>query len=348
MNYEERIINKILNTIKDNQTYLTKKENLPQLAKLGYMYNTLWYAGRIASYNGIISQESYKEEGETYYYPQCDENPKYKIEMCKPESEKIENYIYDAWGMHVQESYNYGTSSQEFLQIINNGKELSDIEIKLLKPNKTFDEWVEIKTNKDYRYHSIYPNRRAVANHLLCTIGNGYDFKKGFIIETASGEDQDRTDYGDWENAKFCNDIQVIVDMIIKDKEVELILKYIDELKEKKIQDELKKEKEKEDEEREMYGITLKELKESKEFKESIEKMFEKSEENFNYYPISNYSIITKINKNSDPSYIKAGIEICEYILANPPKYGKDYNKFQKDQCDYQTKFAENFIKKFK
>lgn len=31
----------------------------------------------------------------------------------------------------------------------------------------------------------------------------------------------------------------------------------------------------------------------------------------------------------------------------NPPKYGKDNNKYQKDQCDNQIKFAENFIKKF-
>ena len=38
MQYEERIIDTILNTIKDNQVYLTQKENLPQLAKLGYMW----------------------------------------------------------------------------------------------------------------------------------------------------------------------------------------------------------------------------------------------------------------------------------------------------------------------
>jgi len=28
--------------------YLTKKENTPQLAKLGYIYNTLWYGGRMS------------------------------------------------------------------------------------------------------------------------------------------------------------------------------------------------------------------------------------------------------------------------------------------------------------
>jgi len=42
--YEEKVIDVILTLIKDNQEYLTQPENLPQLAKLGYMYNTLWYS----------------------------------------------------------------------------------------------------------------------------------------------------------------------------------------------------------------------------------------------------------------------------------------------------------------
>jgi hypothetical protein len=62
MQYEERIIDTILNVIKDNQTYLTQKKNLPQLAKLGYMYNTLWYGGRCASYDGVIDKKVYAED----------------------------------------------------------------------------------------------------------------------------------------------------------------------------------------------------------------------------------------------------------------------------------------------
>jgi hypothetical protein len=45
--YEKNVIDPILKIIKDNQEYLTQPENLPQLAKLGFLYNTLWYAGRI-------------------------------------------------------------------------------------------------------------------------------------------------------------------------------------------------------------------------------------------------------------------------------------------------------------
>jgi hypothetical protein len=88
---------------------------LPQLAKLGYIYNTLWYAGRISSYQGNIETN------------QCDDNPKYKIEMCEPKSDIIEN-IYDAWGMHV--SNWFGPNWNEFNGIIVNGKELTDLEIK--------------------------------------------------------------------------------------------------------------------------------------------------------------------------------------------------------------------------
>jgi hypothetical protein len=336
MQYEERIIDTILNVIKDNQTYLTQKKNLPQLAKLGYMYNTLWYGGRCASYDGVIDKKVYAEDdGETWEGEQCDDNPKYKIEMCEPKNEKIEDYIYDAWGMHV--SNGYGPGWEEFHQIMTSGKPLSEIELKLLKPNKTFDEWVEVLTDPNYRYSSIYPDRRSVANHLLCVIGNGYGFKNGFVINEASGADQDTTDYGDWMNAKFREDIQTIVDTIMVDPEVEKVLKHIDvkssEYKAEKLAQEIKS-----------FGMTYKEFLKSDGYK----KMQSKFESKFEYYPICSYSIIKKINKKSDPSYIKAGIEICEGILANPPQYKDNYNQYQKDECDEQITFAQNFLNKFK
>lgn len=349
MNYEKRIIDTILNTIKDNQIYLTQKENLPQLAKLGFMYNTLWYGGRTASYDGIIPKAKLIEEGEdgeednVYEYEQCDENPKYKIEMCEPQNEIIENYIYDAWGMHVENGF--GPDWEQFSKLIKEGKPLSELELKLLKPNKTFDEWVDIKTNPEYAYSSLYPDRRSVANHLLCVIGNGYGFKNGFVIEEASGADQDTTDYGDWMNATFREDIQSMVDTIMNDPEVELVLNYVGDLKAKY---RLEKEQEETNRIKEMAELLKISIDEYFEMHKSIKNKFRKQKEkHYEYYPICEYSIIKKINKNSDPSYIKAGIEICNHIIENPPKYGKDYNKYQKDQCDNQIKFAENFIKKF-
>jgi hypothetical protein len=314
--------------------YLTQKENLPQLAKLGYMYNTLWYGGRLASYDNIIEKEPIDEgDGEIYMIDQCDENPKYKIEMCEPQSEEIDNYIYDAWGMHVSNDYSPGWT--EFCEIITNGRELSDIETKTLKQNKTFDEWVEIMTSPDYKYSSMFPDRRSVANHLLCVIGNGYGFKKGFVIKEASGADQDTTDYGDWMNAKFHKDIQKMVDNIMSDPEVKKVLTHVEKKKSEYEEEQLKKERKAFD------GMTYDEfmkIKNNTRIRKTIHE----------YYPISEYSIITKINNNSHPSYIQAGIEVCEDLLANPPKYKENYNKYQKEQCDYQVEFAKNFLDKFK
>lgn len=321
MKFEKRIIDPILKTIKKHQTYLTKPENLPQLAKLGFIYNTLWYAGRSASYRGVIEKN------------QCDDNPKYKIEMCDPKDDIIEDYIYDAWGMHV--SNEFGPNWDEFSTTVLHGKELSIVEKKMLKPNKTFDEWVEILTDPNYRYHSIYKNKREVANHLLCTIGNGYGYKNGFVIYEASGADQDSTDYGDWQNAKFREDIQLVVDKIMADPDVEKVIR---------VTEEAKKDYEKEKIEREikLHGMTVDELlNKSNELlkKLGIKKDADKKEVKYHpYYPICNYSIITMLDENSDPSYIKAAIEICEDILA----HRDEENKSRKGNVI----FAERFLKK--
>ncbi len=324
MKFESRVINPILRIIKNNQEYLTKPENLPQLAKLGYVYNTLWYAGRHASYKNIIEPN------------QNDNNPKYKIEICDPLTDEIENYIYDAWGMHV--SNNFGPSWNEFKSTVLNGKKLSEVEIKQLKPNKTFDDWVEIFTDPDYRYSSMYKDRRSVADYLLCTIGTGYGYKNGFIIEEASGADQDSTDYGDWKNCSFRTDIQKGVNEIMNDSGVEKVMKFVtienEKHQEKKLAEEIKS-----------FGMPFKDwLK----LEQEADLIYEIEETHSDYYPINNYSIITMLDENSHPSYIKAGLEISSDIINFPPKIGKDWNKYQKDGRTEMVKFANNFIKKFK
>lgn len=329
MQFEERIIDLILNTIKDNQVYLTQRENLPQLAKLGYMYNTLWYGGRHASYNGIIPKLVITEDdGEIEEYEQCGDNPKYKIEMCEPQNEVIEDYIYDAWGMHV--SNDYGDSWEEFKTIVLEGKELTENQIKWLKPNKTFDEWVEVMTSDEYQYSSHYKSKREVANILLCVIGTGYGYKNGFVIYESSGADQDSTDYGDWMNAKFREDIQLVVNQIMADPEVEKIMTFIGEEKkahEAKERAKLIK----------AFGMSYKDYLKSERHAE-VEAMFNKNTGYHAYYPICKYSNITKLDENSDPSYIKAGIEICTEILAHEEEESKRPENIA---------FAKKFLKKF-
>lgn len=331
MQFEERIIDPILKAIKENQLYLTQPENLPQLAKLGYMYNSLWYGARHASYKGVIPKIKYEEEGEeTWYGEQCDENPKYKIEECDPENETIENYIYDAWGMHV--SNDFGPGWNEFRQIIIDGKPLSDGEKLLIKTNKTFDEWVEALTHPDYEYSELYNSRRSVADHLLCVIGNGYGYKNGFVISEASGADQDEAEYGDWKNAKFAPQIQEVVDKIMADPEVEKVLRFIGEEKEAY-------EKKKLSEEIASFGMPFKQfIKESGGF----DKLFgKKGKDKYNpYYPICDYSIITMFDENTDPSYIKAGIEICEEILAHEKEESK-----RPENIEFAKKFLERWKK---
>lgn len=326
MLYEQRIIDVILNTIKDNQVYLTQRENLPQLAKLGYMYNTLWYAGRVASYDGAIPKLVVTEDGESWECNQCADNPKYKIEMCEPQTNEIDNYIYDAWGMHV--SNGYGPSWEEFKTIVLEGKEFTENEIKMLKPNKTFDEWVDVLTDKEYQYSMLYKTRRSVADHLLCVIGNGYGYKNGFVICEASGADQDTTDYGDWKNAKFREDIQLVVNQIMSDPEVETVMVCNTKAKEDFEAKELAKEIK-------AFGMSYKDFLKSDKYKELFENQVDKYHP---YYPICDYSIISKFDENTDPSYIKAGIEICEEILAHEEEESKRPEN---------VKFAKNFLKKF-
>lgn len=238
--------------------------------------------------------------------------------------------------MHVDNGF--GPGWEEFIQIMTIGTTLSDLDVKMLKSNKTFDEWVEILTNPEYRYSSIYPDRRSVADHLLCAIGNGYGFKNGFIIIEASVADQDTTDYSDWKNAKFREDIQEVVDSIATDPEVETVLRHVDvkkaEYEAKNLADEIK-----------CWGMSYKDVQKTDKFKLLISSG---KGEKFEYYPICEFSKITMINHSSHPSYIAEGVEICEYIIANPPQYKEDFNKYQKDQCDEQVKFAEKFLNKFK
>jgi len=333
--FEEDVIDPILNLIKDNQEYLTEYENLPQLAKLGFMYETLWYAGRVCwGYDGIIQKGGYD----------CEDNPKYKIEMCDPKNDKIENFIYDAWGMHVSNDLpKFGF--EKFRKIIYEGRETTEFQKKLMKKNKTFDEWVEILTDKRNKYHSIYSDRKRVADHLLCTIGNGYGMNEdGFVISEASGADQDRDDYGDWQNAKFLTDIQKVVDDIMSKPQVK---ETLDKTHSLAIELESKRDKEQKANIKSFvdFDYFTQEEFDSMTYRELMDKIMEKHDKDpilnkvrakkrySTYYPICNYSIIDiMINPNSlkrkgiknvHQSYIDAGIEICKEILAHEEEENK-------------------------
>lgn len=293
-NFETKIIDTLLNLIKDNQVWLTQPENLPQLAKLGYIYNTLWYAGR-RYYNG---KPGYI----------CQNNPKYKIEMCDPINRKIENFIYDAWGMHV-EFNEYPINFKEFTDKIYGRNIPTDYDIKLSKRNKTMDEWIDVLMDERYPY--TYETKKHVYYQTLLATGGGYSYKNGYIIKEASGADQDIDQYGLWQFVQLDKLLFSKVSELINNEQVKKVLKYNYDI----INDYLEKKK-KQDLERDMkaFGMPYDEwLKKSKHLLDDIKpKKYEK------YYPISEgYSNITFLDSKSHVSYIDAALEICSDILDN-------------------------------
>jgi rubrerythrin len=363
--YERYAVRPILSAIEKHQDFLCKPENLPQLAKLGFMFERLWYAGRVAyGCSGRIKSLNYT----------CENNPKYELgDTIKYNSEQNENLVYDAWGMHITEK-DGGMSFEEFKELILNGKPLSDFELKLRKPNKTFDEWVSVMTDDQYQYRRLFPNRRSVANYLLCCFGTGYGYntKTGVIIKEASGADQDRDGYGDWENAKFIPQIQVAVDKVLAfemtklamDAECDYINEYHAKQKEEERQSKLKFIKlllplinEKRIElGKEEFTIDSPEIMEVvNEYYDNEMKSIlnhandpEKEEKGYEYYPICNYSIITQLDENSHPSYLREALTIAQDIVAYPPKLRKDFNAYQKEERLKMIEFAKNFVEKWK
>ena len=369
--FEEQVINPILELIRDNQVELTQPDKLPQLSKLGYMYNHLWYSGRICwGYDGILLDPEVKkaikeydyadepdEDNNPYQYTSCEDNPKYKIEMCNPETDEIENLIYDAWGQHVGESREAPPDYNAFVQIVKEGKPLTELEKKQLNVNKTFDDWVEIKLDPTYRYKSLYPNRKSVASNLLCTIGTGYGMNKdGFIIEEAGGADQDKAIYGDWQNAKFDPEIAAVVNRILAMPEVKETLnaahKYIDDIHKKEKQKQAEKDKGWKDKIKSLINKDNPDLDEDDDLDEIIRKLTAKlgptkstqenpQEKYSKYYPISSSSTIFLIgNKEAqkregirsiDQSYIDASIEVCKDIMAHKDIEEKENVKFAQE-----------------
>lgn len=332
--FEAKIINPILRLIKNNQVYLTKSENLDQLAKLGYIYNTLWYAGRICwGYDGII-QKGYE----------CEDNPKYKIEMCNPISETIEDLIYDAWGMHVDDM----DKSYDWDVFITNvkGRQATEVEALDAKHNKTIDDWVKLKTHPDYRFKSLFPNRKSILNYLFCVIGSSYAYSNGYIIETASGADQDKSVYGFWPEAQFKGKIANKVNEIVNDP---LVKQTLDATKNYIYLKVTKKKEEEEREHKELFEQIKKALDEravtmDKDTESEFMEMYDlltnkkenpKEEKYSQYYPICEYSPITKVNKTSEASTFNAAIEVCQEILLH-----KDKERAE------NVKFAEKFLKR--
>ena len=289
--FEEKVIDVLLNTIKDNQEYLTKEENIPQLTKLLYMYNTLYYAAR------------------TVYENQCTENAKYKIEMCNAIDEKTEELIGGCWGIHINRLLDLITWN-DFYTTVFEGRKLTEFKKKNLKQNKTFEDWIDILTDKEYEFSYAYTDRKNIANILLCGYGNGFDYENGYVIDK-----KNISKYGDWENAIFREDIQEIVKNIMAIPEVKKVIDAdVKNFYDVKKFFDFKK-----------FYSTAKEIK----------NVFKK-----NYTPhkeICKYSNISSFDENTHESYMNAAVEVCEEIIAH-----------SNEETEKNIAFATQFLEKFK
>jgi hypothetical protein len=221
------------------------------------------------------------------------------------------------------------------MNIVKGNYKTSEFELKFRKPNKSFEEWQDVLMDKQYKYSSLYKSKREVLNFLLCVIGNEYDYENGYIIY------DDISKYGNWEESIFSEKIQKVIDKILEYPELKIAYdisyQYV-----KKIHDAESAEKEKiknehDDMIKRMSNIDLTNDIDGK-MKKIIESYIGKKEEKYQpYYPISEYSNISKFDENVHISYINAAIEICEDILLNKDK--EEANNIE---------FAENFLKKFK
>jgi hypothetical protein len=324
--FEKAVIVKLLRTVEANEEYLTKEENLPQMAKIGYALEVLHKVNAIC----------YGDEG------------KIKKARCQVKSvrdlleetiiDTKPSKIYDGWVMHLSERMEF-PALDDFKKLIYEGYKLSKTETLLIKPKKTFDEWVDLLTSEEYTYQSIYPNRRKVAAQLLFFQNRQYVYKDGFI-EGAISYESLVSDFGDWKNAilpeKTLKQITEILELPMVKEAFEVTYKVIEKRKTEKSESEKSNDK-------------LRELIRENRIlldKAGLLDEFDAMQRKHDEIPtiiFSGESPITQFTEQTHQSYIDAGIEMCKFILDHKANYSKigysDENLF--------LPFCEKFLERF-
>jgi len=154
----EKVLDDVLGIVTENFDYF--RENPTHLA---------W-----AMMNYSIINSASRRTFDDFYI-----NPKEPILELEGElSEEDSNLLYDSWAVSVS-----------------NNDEFSDSNPNLLldgKKNKTLEDWIGLKTDRNYTYHDLYPDEYSVIDYLFCVIGTGMGWNEdGYITDVGpSGVDE--------------------------------------------------------------------------------------------------------------------------------------------------------------
>lgn len=267
----------ILEIVLKEKEYLEK--NPKALAKVMYEYDDIHYSSRF-----------HKNENKHDW-----DNPKYAvIELEEKTDAKYAALVYDAWCASLEDNSEEASHELES------------------KPNKTMDEIVTMSMSPEYKYSSIYPDRRSVLNHYLCVIGTGIKWNKDGFLSDAGPDGNDMVQFKGYQSEVLPESI-VNQFYWLEDKD---IVKYR-EVRKQKTLERIAKEKA----EDEKMKLLMETLKKKVEGNEKLANLFPSLTvpADHPFYPISEkYSNITTIPDNAHESYVEASKEICEKILANP------------------------------
>jgi hypothetical protein len=339
---------RLLKIIEENQPWMAA--NPTALQWLFCQWETIWVTGRACfGYEGIVKR-SYE----------CENNPKYEVadrfQAETPEIDEQECILYDAWA-NAQDAmksmrpnlpywagFNMSLGTREDFDRwrVEYQEKLKDPFFVLSqKKNKTFEEHVELLTDKRYQYHSMYGSKFSVANHLLCVIGNGYGWNKDGYVCVDTPSDRDEAIYNGWpvhdvddfpENCR-----EFIREIIYCDKvqeNIKVAKAHYDGLVQKMIDKHMKDHSFMKSPEFKKHfpTVTVENANEADEAMSAIyaalRKEFQDEDEVTKpraYYPLSDrYSLILTMPDNAHESYIRACKEIAEDILAHPELYVND------------------------
>ena len=168
-------------------------------------------------------------------------------------------------------------------------------------------------------------------------------YKDGFIEGLVSWDIQ-RSEYGDWKNSNLPHAIQQQLKKILETPQVKEAFDLTYDEFQKRKNEKTQSEKDIDKLNKALTDLN-KHLKEKGFDIEKYEKEREEEQKNNIVIIYSKESIINKIDRNSDISYIKAAYEICNHVLKYKDTYYSqkgEWKKQNKELVDFCGKFLES------